>query len=135
MPAKAGSRKKSGMKSKPVTQSSRADTLFPVGRLNRLLKHGRYSERVSNSAGVFLAGMLEYLTAEIIELAGAMCHGQKKKTINPKHLNLGIRNDQELSQLMCEVTIAAGGKLVHVEDFFKKAKKGEKAAAMGSQPV
>lgn len=69
MPPK-GSRKKSGIKAKPVSHSTKANTLFPVGRLNRLIKHGRFSERVSNSAGVFLAGMLEYLTAEIIELAG-----------------------------------------------------------------
>ena len=123
------------MKAKQVSQSHRADTLFPVGRLNRLLKHGRFSDRVSSSAGVFLAGMLEYLTAEIFELAGNMCQAKKRKTIIPQHLNLGIRNDQELSQLMCEVTIAAGGKLVHVEDFFIKQKKGAKAAAMGSQPV
>ena len=123
------------MRAKSVTQSTRADTIFPVGRLNRLIKYGRFSDRVSSSSGVFLAGMLEYLTAEIIELAGNMCHTKKKKVITPQHLNLGIRNDQELSQLMCEVTIAAGGKLVHVEDFFLKQKKGAKAAAMGSQPV
>ena len=72
-PKAAGSRKKSGMKAKPVSQSSRADTVFPVGRLNRLLKHGRYSERISNSAGVFFAAVLEYLTADILELAGSTC--------------------------------------------------------------
>lgn len=73
MPPK-GSRKKSGIRQKSVSQSVRANTLFPVGRLNRLIKHGRFSERVSSSAGVFMAGMLEYLTAEIIELAGNQCH-------------------------------------------------------------
>ena len=97
MPAKAASRKKSGIKAKAMSGSARAHTLFPVGRLNRLVKHGRYSERVSSSAGVFLAGMLEYLTAEILEVAGNVCHQGKKKTIAPKHLNLGVRGDQELS--------------------------------------
>lgn len=72
MPPK-GSRKKSGIRQKSVSQSVRANTLFPVGRLNRLIKHGRFSERVSSSAGVFMAGLLEYLTAEIIELAGNQC--------------------------------------------------------------
>ena len=37
--AKAGSRRKSGnKKAKSITGSTRAGTLFPVGRLNRLLK-------------------------------------------------------------------------------------------------
>lgn len=136
MPARAGSRKKSGIRAKSVSQSVKANTLFPVGRLNRLIKHGRFSDRVSSSAGVFLAGMLEYLTAEILELAGNQCHQHKMKTIAPKHLNLGVRNDQELSQLMCEVTIANSSKRVHVEDYFLKQKKGGKAMAMmGSQPV
>ena len=91
-----------------------------MARLNRLLKHGRYSERISSSAGVFLAGVLEYLAADILELAGSTCISQKKKTIAPKHINLGVRNDQELSQVMCEIIIAAGGKLVHVPEYFKK---------------
>ena len=121
MPSKlSAQRKKSGMRAKPIAQSKRADTVFPVGRLNRLLKHGRYSERISNSAGVFMAGILEYITADILELAGNSCRQHKKKTISPKHLNLGIRNDQELSQLMCEVTIAAGAKLVHIPEYFEK---------------
>lgn len=67
MPAKPGSQRKSGKKSKNVRGEARAGLLFPVGRLNRLIKHGRYSQRVSSSAGIFMAGVLEWLTAEVIE--------------------------------------------------------------------
>jgi len=73
MPAKAkGNRptRKSGSRTKTVSGSSRAQTLFPVGRLNRYIKQGRYSERSSSTAGAFLAAVLEYITAEILELAG-----------------------------------------------------------------
>ena len=90
MPAKKSGRK-SATKSKSITQSKRADTLFPVGRLNRLMKQGRYSDRLSSSAGVFMAGVLEYLCAEIIELAGNQCEKMKMKTLQPKHINLGVR--------------------------------------------
>ena len=127
MPAKSS--KKSPRRSaskkggKVRSASTRAGTLFPVGRLNRLLKHGRFASRNSSSAGAFMSGVLEYLTAEIIELAGNICAQHKKKTIGPKHLNLGIRSDEELSKLMAEVTIASGGQLPNVPEFFLKKKK------------
>lgn len=57
-----------GNKSK--TRSSRAGVTFPVGRLHRMLKKGHYAERVGAGAPVYLAAVLEYLTAEILELAG-----------------------------------------------------------------
>ena len=60
-------------KKKPVSGSTKAGTLYPVGRLNRLLKHARLAERTSTSAGAFMAGVLEYITAEILELAGDVC--------------------------------------------------------------
>ena len=135
MPAKNGSRRKSATKSKIVSGSARAGTLFPVGRLNRLLKAGRYSDRMSSSAGAFMAGVLEYLTAEIIELAGNICEQHKKKTIAPKHMNLGVRSDDELSKLMVEVTIAQGGQMPNIPEFFLKKKGGKAGAVMGSQPV
>ena len=135
MPAKNGSRRKSATKGKSVSASARAGTLFPVGRLNRLLKHGRYSQRQSSTAGAFMSGVLEYLTAEIVELAGNICEQHKKKTIAPKHINLGVRSDDELSKLMCEVVISQGGQLPNVPEFFQKKKGGKAAAVMGSQPV
>ena len=61
-----------------------------------------------------MAGVLEYLTAEICELAGNICEKNKMKTIQPKHINLGVRSDDELNKLMCEVTIVAGGKLPYI---------------------
>ena len=133
MPAK-GSRRKSASRGKTVTGSARAGTLFPVGRLNRLLKKGRYSERMSSSAGAFMAGVLEYLCAEMLELGGNFAEQHKKKTIAPKHLNLGVRSDDELAKLMVETTIASGGKLPSIDPFLLK-KKGGKSAVMGSQPV
>ena len=129
MPAK-GSRRKSASRGKSVTGSARAGTLFPVGRLNRLMRAGRYSDRMSSSAGAFMAGVLEYLTAEMIELAGNIAEQHKKKTIGPKHLNLGVRSDDELAKLMAEVTIAQGGQLPNINEFFLKKKKG--GAVMGS---
>jgi histone H2A len=49
----------------PKTRSSRAGLQFPVGRLHRFLREGRYGERVGAGAPVFLAAVLEYLTVEV----------------------------------------------------------------------
>uniref|UniRef100_A0AC35UEZ6 Histone H2A n=1 Tax=Rhabditophanes sp. KR3021 TaxID=114890 RepID=A0AC35UEZ6_9BILA len=106
---KAGKTNNSSVKAK--TRSSRAGLQFPVGRLHRLLKKGNYAERVGAGAPVYLAAVLEYLTAEIIELAGNAARDNKKSRINPRHLQLAVRNDEELSQLLKGITIAQGGVL------------------------
>uniref|UniRef100_A0A8B9XUT4 Histone H2A n=1 Tax=Bos mutus grunniens TaxID=30521 RepID=A0A8B9XUT4_BOSMU len=82
------------------TRSSRAGLQFPVGRVHRLLRKGNYSERVGAGAPVYLAAVLEYLTAEILELAGNAARDNKKTRIIPRHLQLAIRNDEELNKLL-----------------------------------
>ena len=90
--------KTTGGKSK--SRSSRAGLQFPVGRLHRLLKKGHYAERIAGGAPVYLAAVLEYLAAEILELAGNAARDNKKTRINPRHIQLAIRNDEELGKLL-----------------------------------
>ena len=49
---------------------SRVGLQFPVGRVHRFLRKGNFTERVGAGAPVYLAAILEYLTAEILSLAG-----------------------------------------------------------------
>lgn len=61
----AGGRKGGGPRKKAVTRSIRAGLQFPVGRIGRYLKNGRYAKRVGTGAPVYLAAVLEYLAAEV----------------------------------------------------------------------
>ena len=112
----AGRGKQGGKtRAKAKTRSSRAGLQFPVGRVHRLLRKGNYTERVGAGAPVYLAAVLEYLTAEILELAGNAARDNKKTRIIPRHLQLAIRNDEELNNLLGKVTIAQGGVLPNIQ--------------------
>ena len=119
--------KKSG---KSTTRSAKAGLQFPVGRVHRHLRTGRYAARVGAGAPVYLAAVLEYLAAEILELAGNASRDNKKRRIVPRHIQLAIRNDEELNKLLGGVTIASGGVLpnIHAVLLPKKAKGGKSAS-------
>ena len=114
-------------RAKAKTRSSRAGLQFPVGRVHRLLRKGNYAHRVGAGAPVYLAAVLEYLTAEILELAGNAARDNKKTRIIPRHLQLAVRNDEELNKLLGGVTIAQGGVLPNIQAVLLP-KKTEKPA-------
>ncbi|KFD48058.1 hypothetical protein M513_11078 [Trichuris suis] len=103
------------VKGKSKSRSSRAGLQFPVGRIHRLLRRGNYAERIGAGAPVCLAAVIEYLTAEVLELAGNAARDNKKTRIIPRHLQLAIRNDEELSKFLRGVTIAQGGVLPNIQ--------------------
>jgi len=112
---------------KSSSRSSKAGLQFPVGRIHRLLKKGNYAQRVGAGAPVYLAAVLEYLAAEILELAGNAARDNKKARIVPRHLQLAIKNDEELNKLLGTVIISQGGDVPHIEPTLlpAKTKKGE----------
>ena len=113
-------------KSKAKSKSSRAGLQFPVARIGRLLRKGRYSDRVGTGAPVYLAAVMEYLAAEILELAGNAARDNKKTRIIPRHLQLAIRNDEELNKVLAGVTIAQGGVLPHIQSVLLPKKTDKK---------
>jgi len=135
---RGGRGKGSGKKSEASkTRSFRAGLQFPVGRIHRHIRHGRYAARVGAGAPVYLAAVLEYLSAEILELAGNASRDNKKHRIVPRHIQLAIRNDEELNKLLGDVTIASGGVLPHIHASLlpKKSKKGDGDSSKPSQEV
>ena len=114
------------------TKSAKAGLQFPVGRIGRLLKKGGFAKRVGAGAPVYLAAVLEYLVAESLELAGNAARDHKKSRIIPRHIQLAIRNDEELSKYLGGVTIASGGVLPNIHNVLLP-KKQQKKAATASQ--
>ncbi|CAN6332795.1 unnamed protein product [Urochloa humidicola] len=129
----AGRRGGGGPKKKPVSRSVKAGLQFPVGRIGRYLKQGRYSQRIGTGAPVYLAAVLEYLAAEVLELAGNAARDNKKNRIIPRHVLLAIRNDEELGKLLAGVTIAHGGVLPNINPVLLPKKTASAAAKEGKE--
>ena len=78
--------------------STQKGTKFSSGRIATYCKNGRYAERIGAGAPIFVAGVMEYIVFEILELAAAEAKRDKKQRINPQHLMMAIKNDDELAK-------------------------------------
>merc|ERR1719326_2436260 len=83
----------------------------------------RYAQRIGAGAPVYCAAVLEYLAAEVLELAGNAAKEDKKSRVAPRHIQLAIRHDDELNKLMGGTTIASGGVLPNIHVALLPVKK------------
>lgn len=89
--------------------SNKAGLNLPVSRFRRFLKQGGYTKRIGYGTPIYMAGVIEYLVAEILELAGNAAQDDKKRRITPRHIQLAVRHDDELNKLLEGVTIPSCG--------------------------
>lgn len=105
---KSGGGKGGGTKPK-VMRSLLAELTFPVGRIHSRMKASVLrKQRIGGTAAIYLTALLEYLTAELLDLSGSVCEQKKQKRITPRHILLAIRGDSELNELVT-AHIARGG--------------------------
>eukprot|EP01083_Nonionella_stella_P056879 149561_1 len=82
--------------------SQRSQLIFPVCQIERILKqdhkrrNGIRTKRVTTCAAVFLATVLEYVMAEVLELAGNECLNDKRKSIQDRHIFRALNDDDEI---------------------------------------
>jgi histone H2A len=127
MPTKKGAKKTLVKENKvrPKSKSSKAGLQFPVEKLHKYLKDGRYGNKIGKCAPVFVAAVLEYLTAEVLELAGNVARDHKKSRISPRHIMVAVRNDEELNDLLSNITISSAGVVPHIHRAILGKKKAE----------
>ena len=70
------------------------------------------------------AAVPEYLAAKVLELAA---WDNKESCIIPRHIQLAVHNDEELSKVLGGVTIAAGGVLPNIHSVLMPKQAGKKA--------
>ena len=73
-----------------------------------------------------MAGVLEYLALEILELASNKAGEDKKKTIMPRHIMLALKSDEEFKRFLKGADFKETGRVpINFEDKTNKKKKGQ----------
>jgi histone H2A len=124
-PKKSGSAKKARAPAAAKGGKKAGGLTFPAGRVGSLLRRGRYSKRVSKAAAVYLTAVLEYLTAELLELSSKVVKAGTTR-ITPRTVTTAVRLDADLGTLLKDVTLSRGGVIGKVNEALEKKKKGAK---------
>jgi histone H2A len=83
---------------KGISRQSKAGILFPASICEKFLrKFGNSNVMITSESPIFLASALEYLTAEILDLASSISSGNNHIRITVRDITLAILNDFELS--------------------------------------
>lgn len=110
-----------------TSKSARAGLHFPAARIQTNMKKRRLAKRIGPTAAVYLAAVMEYLTAEVAEGSLNFAKADGRVRITPRHIALAIKDDAEMSAVCEGVTIAGGGVQPYIHPALIPAKKGKKA--------
>lgn len=117
-------------KKKAVSMSRRAGIVFSVSRVARHMRFYICADRFAPESAVYLAAVLEYIVAEMIELGGNVTRDDHMRTLTPRHILLGCNNDEELSELLRKSRVFVGAGVtpyIHPALWVEKKKKSNKS--------
>ena len=89
--------------------AERAGLVWPVAHTHAALSRHLPQSCIRLDAAVFVAAVLEYMTAEVLELSGNAARDLRTTIITPRHITLALRGDEELDRLCEGCVIAYGG--------------------------
>lgn len=99
---------------------------FPVARVKRYLRAGKFASRVSLGAAVFASAVLDYLVSELIHIAIEKAQSLKRTRVKPRHIQLAIRDDLEFYKLLSGVVVSEGGGYPLVHEVLRGPRKHAK---------
>ncbi|SYZ65720.1 histone_H2A (plasmid) [Leishmania braziliensis MHOM/BR/75/M2904] len=119
---------------KSGSKSTKAGLIFPVGRVGSLLRRGQYARRIGASGAVYMAAVVEYLTAELLELSvkAAAQSPKKPHRLTPRIMMTAVRHDEDLNSLLKHVTLSCSGVVPSLHKAITKKKGGKKSKATPS---
>ena len=109
----------------PRSLSSKVGLVWPIAKVDRHLRERRLSKRVGKASAVFLSGVLEYVVAEVLEMAGNQAIVGKKHRVSPQHVSLALRKDVELNALLGNSSIFVGDRLKDIGKATTLAKEAD----------
>lgn len=110
-------------------KAGRAGLVFPPSRIEKLIRLYSVQTRVSASAPVYLAGAIEYIIAEILEMAGNVTTEKKRQRIKLSDVSTAINGDEELSKLFRDIKLTSDRRAHHEGPIFPyKPKRSSRKA-------
>lgn len=105
------------------SRSRCAGLVFDIDQIGFLMTQTS-SMVVTENAACYLSAVMEYMTAEVLELGGYAARDNKSSWIIPRHIQLALRNDEELNKFASSCTVMSGGVLPNIHAVLLPRKRG-----------
>lgn len=117
-----------------------AGLLLPVNIFHKKLINGKYARKVAKEASVAMTGAIEYLVSEMLEIAKECADANQRKRIQPRHIMLAIKRDQDFDELLKDVTFPSTGVVPNIQDSLLPSRSpspmlGKRSSEPGSSKV
>lgn len=99
------------------SKKNKSGIIFPPSIVEKFLRNFGYSKiMVTDSAPVYLAAVLEYLTYEILDLSSNYCKDNKRKRVTVRDLEIVVKNDNELNMMLKKINVSflGGGVIPYI---------------------
>jgi len=103
--------------SKRTTNSVKACLVFPVSFTSKICEEKYACHNMTTEAAVFVTAVLEYMTAELLELSGNAARDNQRVSIKPRHIMLALCGDEELCRTVGSIIIPSGGIIPNIHRY------------------